>query len=202
MLLDNDFGTLSKDQRQIIERNLISTDRLVRLINTFLDASKIELGDTHFERKPVDMNEVIQSVINELALAAKEKRVSLQYHAPKKAARVLGDETRLHEVVSNLIDNAIKYTPTGGLITVTVTAEGKQCVIRVVDTGMGINPQEVGRLFRKFVRGSGVVRVDVGGSGLGLFIVKKIVEAHGGTVRAESAGEDKGSTFVVELPIA
>ncbi len=200
MLLENDFGKLAKEQRAIVERNLISSDRLVRLINTFLDASKIEIGDTQFTRAPVDMLIIIKSVVSEFALAAKEKHLALTTNLPTKSLAVIGDETRLHEVVSNLVDNAIKYTPVGGRVTVSLRIEAKRVVVRVADTGMGIDPAEVGHLFRKFVRGSGVVRVDVAGSGLGLFIVKKIVAAHGGTVRVESAGEGKGATFVVEIP--
>ncbi len=110
------------------------------------------------------------------------------------------DGEKLKEVISNLVDNAIKYTPEGGL-TLGVSEENNHVNITVTDTGIGIPPGEIPYLFAKFSRGKEINRLNTGGTGLGLYVGKSIVEANHGTIRAESEGEGKGSRFVVELPV-
>ncbi|MFA6573530.1 MAG: HAMP domain-containing sensor histidine kinase, partial [Patescibacteria group bacterium] len=144
---------------------------------------------------------VIQSEVKELRPTTAKKKLKLTFIMPKEKIPTLSvDEDKIKDVVLNLVDNAIKYTEKGG-ITVTVQKKDANVLIIVKDTGVGINPTDAEKLFSKFVRGSGISRLSPDGSGLGLFIARKIVDAHKGKIWAESEGEGKGSAFNVELPV-
>ncbi len=201
MIIDGDFGPIPKSIDTVVKNLFESASRLARLINIFLNVSRIESGRLKLEKKPLQINELIDSVITELINQAKQKNVLLEYKKAKKAPPlILADSDKLREVILNLIDNAIKYTPQGH-IDVKVKIEDKNLKFIVEDTGIGIDSEEVKTLFRKFVRGSGVAQIHTGGSGLGLFIAQKIIKEHGGEVWAESDGKGKGSRFQFVLPV-
>lgn len=201
MMIDGDFGPLPKNINDVIKNLFESAARLARLINIFLNVSRIESGRLKLEKKPIQINELIDSVIIELINQAKQKGVSLEYKRKKKdPPLIMADADKLREVVLNLVDNAIKYTPEGSIV-VTVEADNDELNFKVTDTGIGIKKEEVKTLFRKFVRGSGVAQIHTGGSGLGLFIAQKIIKEHDGQVWAESEGSGKGSIFQFTLPI-
>lgn len=201
MMIDGDFGKLPKNISDVIKNIFESSARLARLINIFLNVSRIESGRLKLEKKPIQINDLIKSVIIELINQAKQKGLKLEYDKKKKAPPlILADPDKLREVVLNLVDNAIKYTPEGSII-ITVDNDKENLNFKVTDTGIGIKQEEVKTLFRKFVRGSGVAQIHTGGSGLGLFIAQKIIKEHNGHVWAESEGQGKGSVFQFTVPI-
>jgi len=154
-----------------------------------------------FNYQQVDMNKMVASVKEELAANAKRKGLILQYRAPTKSVPTLKlDDEKIRQVVMNLVDNGIKYTKHGS---VTVKLEQKENKIRfsVTDSGVGIRPEDMGNLFKKFSRGSGTSLIHTEGTGLGLYVARMMIEAHHGKIWAESAGVGKGSKFCFELPV-
>lgn len=201
MMTDGDFGPLDPKHVEILRNLLAESDRMIRLINQFLNVSKIEAGKFTYEKKPVRLDALVRKQVNELRKAATDKKLKLEFKAPKKSfPETLADPDKLEDVVLNLIDNAIKYTASGE-IEVSLDSTAKDIAFAVKDTGIGIKKRDAGELFSKFMRGSGIAQIHPDGSGLGLFIAKSIVDAHGGKIWAESAGEGKGSTFRFTIPI-
>lgn len=201
MILEGDFGKVPNNISKVLGDLFESASRLARLINIFLNVSRIESGRLKLEKHPLEISEMIESVIKELRNQAEQKGLKLTYKKPKqKLPMVLADSDKLREVILNLIDNSIKYTPKGS-VTTSVEFDDKELRFIVEDTGIGIDPVEAKGLFRKFVRGSGVAQIHTGGSGLGLFIAQKIIKEHGGSVWAESEGKGKGSKFQFVIPL-
>ncbi|MFH1426424.1 MAG: GAF domain-containing sensor histidine kinase [Candidatus Kerfeldbacteria bacterium] len=201
MIDSGDYGKVPKQQDPVIKDILDATQRLIRMVNVFLNVTRIEAGRFVMNYKMVPFFETIESVYKELKPTAEKHGVNLVIK-PSELPEVEVDNDKIKDVILNLIDNAIKYSPNG---TVTVWGDqpdGKHISVHVQDTGVGIAKGEAKNLFSKFVRGSGIARVDPSGSGLGLFIAKKITEEHGGKVWAESEGEGKGSIFSFSIPIS
>ncbi|MBU1118543.1 GAF domain-containing sensor histidine kinase [Patescibacteria group bacterium] len=199
MLMEGDFGKMTDKQKEVIQLNLANIERLVKLIDLFLDVSKIEAGKLVLEEQQCDLVALIDDVVHEFEnQLAIRKHLSLEFKKPKKKSSVLCDEERMHHVIANIVDNAIKYTPEG-TITISLDVEEDKEIVTVKDTGIGIAKDETSRLFEKFVRAEGGYRHNANGSGLGLYIVKKFVEGHGGKVWVKSDGRGKGATFGVEL---
>jgi signal transduction histidine kinase len=195
MISDGDFGAVPPKIGKVVKDLFESAARLARLVNIFLNVSRIESGRLKIEKKPLQIGDMIESVIAELHNESDKKGVKLIYKKPKPALPlVAADADKLREVVLNLIDNSIKYTPKGQ-IEVSAVVENENLHFIVKDTGIGIDPEEAKNLFRKFVRASGAAQIHTGGSGLGLFIAQKIIKEHGGKIWVESAGKEKGSTF-------
>lgn len=202
MVLEGDYGEVSLKIKPVLEGVFQESDRLTRLVNIFLNVSKIESGKFAIERKEVDFTALTKEVINTLKLVAEQKKLELVFNEPKTLLPMLKlDQERIKDVMLNLVDNAIKYTPQGR-IEIFLEKSGEALKVTVKDTGVGIPKGEDRELFKKFVRVSGIAQINTGGSGLGLFIVKKIIEAHGGKVWVESAGKDMGSSFIFTLPMA
>src|SRR3989339_405231 len=199
MLRTGDFGELDKEKKPVIHDLLGASRRLSRLVNIFLNVTRIEAGRFVMNFKKVKMNEIIEAMYKELKPTADKKNVKLTYEKVD-LPEVEVDEDKIKDVVLNLVDNAIKYTPEGS-VAISTTANQRTVRVKVEDTGVGIDKDEAGKLFNKFVRGSDIARVSPNGSGLGLFIAKKVVEGHGGRVWAESDGKGKGSRFYFEIPI-
>lgn len=201
MISDGDFGTVPPKISKVVKDLFESAARLARLVNIFLNVSRIESGRLKIEKKPLQIGDMIESVIAELHNESDKKGVKLIYKKPKPAlALVAADADKLREVVLNLIDNSIKYTPKGQ-IEVSAIVENENMHFKVQDTGIGIDPEEAKNLFRKFVRASGAAQIHTGGSGLGLFIAQKIIKEHGGQIWVESAGKDQGSIFQFVIPM-
>lgn len=201
MMTQGDFGKLKPEHQQILTSLLSESQRMIRLINQFLDVSKIEAGKFTYTKKPSQLEDSIDTVVRELTKNATDKKLQLVWKRPAKllpAAMV--DADKMADVILNLIDNAIKYT-TEGSITVSAAAEDGSIHVRVKDTGVGIKPGDAGQLFNKFVRGSGIAKIQPGGTGLGLFIAKSVIDSHGGKIWVESEGEGQGSTFQFTVPI-
>ncbi|HVV52401.1 MAG TPA: hybrid sensor histidine kinase/response regulator, partial [Polyangia bacterium] len=176
------------------------TDRLVRVVDDLMDVSRLSAGKLTLRRTNVDLVALVHRSIHDLA----ERRLLDRHrHELRLAAtRVSGDGPRLEQIVSNLLMNAIRYTPPGGTIGIALEPEGGEAVLRVRDTGVGIAPELLPRIFDLFVQSDrGLERRD-GGLGVGLSIARDLVEAHGGRIEAHSAGPDRGTEFVVRLPLA
>jgi two-component system sensor histidine kinase SenX3 len=177
------------------------TERFSQLINDLLDLARLESQERVENPVLVDVRSILMSVLADMRRVARKKNITLQWKRFGKAAQytVYGDETQLTSMFTNLVDNAVKYTPSGGRVEVTGGSEGSEIVIRVSDTGIGIPEGKLPRIFERFYRVDKARSKETGGTGLGLSIVKHVAENHGGRVTVESAlGE--GSTFAVYLP--
>lgn len=199
MITDGDYGEVNPEQKPVLKDSLEATKRLIRMVNIFLNATRIEAGRFILNYSNVPFHESIEAVYKELKPTADAKKVTLTYEK-SELPNVDVDPDKIKDVILNLIDNAIKYSPEGA-VKVWGTSDKKNVHVYVKDTGVGIPKDEAPNLFNKFTRGSGIARVEPNGSGLGLFIAKKIVEEHGGRIWVESEGEGKGSTFQFEIPI-
>ena len=187
----------SERERTVIERQVT---HLTRLVDDLLDVSRIARGKVELKEEIVEIAEIVAKAI-EIASPLLEQRIHrVDVHVQRHDLTVKGDATRLSQVISNLLTNAAKYTPPGGRITIRTEPEDGQVVVRVRDTGMGIAPEVLPRVFDLFVQERQAIDRSQGGLGLGLTIVRNLVERHGGTVSASSEGPGKGSEFVVRLP--
>jgi signal transduction histidine kinase len=193
----------SPDPAQL-ERGLDKVDRnakaLRQIVEDLLDFSRTTRGELRVQRSPLDMREVASSAVEAIAVLAQQKQISLTVvDADADTCFVLGDAMRLQQVTTNLLTNAIKFTPAGGHVTLRQWQEGTSVVMSVQDTGIGIRADLLDAVFDPFRR---LEPHGTLGLGLGLAIVRQVVEAHDGTVTAHSAGEGRGATFTVRLPAA
>jgi PAS domain S-box-containing protein len=181
----------------IVDRN---TAALARLVDDILDISSITMGRFRLENAPVELPPVIQSAVDAVRHAATAKGIDLAVTTDPGVRPVAGDAGRLQQVVWNLLANAVKFTPPGGRVEVTLAPSGSDAEIRVRDNGEGIAPEFVPYVFDRFSQQDATTTRQHGGLGMGLAIVRHLVELHGGTVHAESAGRGHGATFVVRIP--
>lgn len=170
------------------------SERLARLIDDLLDLSKIESGKLKLTLKPCALKPIIKRVVSSLNKQSKNKSIRIQIDIPKDISGILADEARIAQVLLNLIDNAIKYTENKGLITISAKEKDVFVQIDVIDTGIGIQEQDIPRLFERFYRVDKARSRELGGTGLGLSIVKHIVHAHNGEIFVQSV-LGHGSTF-------
>jgi len=180
-----------------LERNARA---LVTLIDDLLDMSRVITGKFKLNPKPVDLIAIAESVISAEMLAAQAKNIRIVTEFEPGAGPIYGDTTRLQQIFWNLLSNAIKFTPRNGRVKVTVRSEGTRIVVRVSDTGVGIEAKFLPHVFERFRQQDSGMDRSYGGLGLGLSIVKHLVELHGGSVEAQSPGVGRGSTFSVSLP--
>ncbi len=176
-------------------------DRLQRLVNDLQELSRVEAGTFELNRQAVTITELIGQTVARLRPQFEEKDVALNLNMPDRLPPVWADEDRLSQVLLNLIGNALQYTPPSGVVTITSRVDTTQLVVTVTDTGLGIAPEHLPHLFTRFYRVDKSRSRAGGGSGIGLTIAKHLVEAHGGTIRAESEGEGNGSKFGFSLPL-
>jgi PAS domain S-box-containing protein len=190
-----DFARL----RAIVERQV---QNMVHLIDDLLDIARVERGKIDLQLQRVELTDCAQRAIETCMPMMRERGHTLQTTLPAEGTTVEADPLRLEEIVVNLLTNAAKYTPRGGAIRLTVARDGDCAVLRVQDSGVGIEPNLLDRVFDLFVQGEQGLDRSLGGLGIGLTLVRKLVEMHGGTVYAWSEGRGKGSEFVVNLPLA
>jgi PAS domain S-box-containing protein len=184
---------------QIIERN---AEAQAKLIEDLLDVSRIITGKLKMDFQPVPFAPIVENVVSELLPAASAKKLEVDLAVDPDAGPILGDPTRLQQIVTNIFANAVKFTPERGRISVRLGRIDSHARLRISDTGAGISPNVLPHIFERFKQAdSSNVRVH-GGLGLGLAIVHHLVQQHAGVVRAESAGEGQGSTFIVDFPLA
>ncbi len=192
--------TLDQQQREALETIVRHTDNLVAMINSLLDFSEIEAdGRLKLLPRPVQLADLVREIAEDWQPQMVEKSLAFRIEAPTDLPRVSADARRLRWAIINLVRNAWQYTPTGGSVTLRLSARDNKVILDVVDTGIGISPEDQQRLFRRFYRVTEATYGEVRGVGLGLYVTKAIVEAHGGEVRVASR-KGAGSTFSVILP--
>jgi PAS domain S-box-containing protein len=195
-------GTLAGDRRdRAIDAIYSNAMRQTRLIDELLDLARIMSGKLQVERSAVDFPALLRSAVDVIQPSADGKRIRLTVDAADAPQVFYGDQARLQQVLANLLSNAIKFTPDGGGVGISLRRTGSGVTLTVTDSGEGIPHEFLPFIFDPFRQVDQLTTRRHGGLGLGLSIVRLLVEAHGGTVRAESAGPDKGATFIVELPV-
>ncbi len=200
MLLDGDLGPISQGQRDILEKTYQSNERMIALINDLLNLARIEEGKYVLNLAPTDMIKICQSVIDPSEEAFKNKGIKFSFNKPaKKVIQVSVDEEKLKLVIQNLLDNALKYTPRNGEVSLSLKETINGVRVEVKDTGMGIAEREQKRVFSKFFRTNEAVLTEPAGSGLGLYMAKNIIEGHGGEIGFVSRA-GKGTTLYFVLP--
>jgi signal transduction histidine kinase len=203
MALNRSDIPLSEKLKKYLQRTLVSTERLINLVNDMLNVSRIESGRIEIAPTAFDLSNLIGEVLIEIDAKAKEKNLNIKLEGAN-IPRVFADENKIHQVLLNLLGNALKFTPANGSIKVDLFSDGQVVEVAVVDSGVGISKENLARLFKKFSRldNSYIAASSSGGTGLGLFICKSLVELMHGKIWVESQGEGKGSTFKFTLPIA
>ena len=178
--------------------------RLRFLVDNLIDISRIEYGKLKLNKENMNLGNVIKDVISELMYLVKARKLNIQTSLPKDLSLKL-DKIRIEQVIMNLFSNAIKNTPPGGKITIDLEKVNNSVVFSIKDTGIGLTRKEMDLLFTRFGKlersGEGFEYIDIQGTGLGLYITKEIIDLHKGEIRAESSGRNKGSNFVVKLPL-
>lgn len=199
MLLDEDVGQLNEKQREFLKRGLETNERMVTLVSDLLNVNRIEEGRFGYEFKKGDLVQFLKQTAEGRAPVLEERNIQLKNNFHSEHEEILFDPEKLSLALTNILDNAIKYTPPGGNIELATINEGNKIQISIKDSGVGIPERQKERLFSKFFRGTNVVRMQTEGSGLGLFITKNIIMAHGGSIRIESE-EGLGTTVYISLP--
>jgi len=171
------------------------------LVNEFLDISQFQVGKKILKIEKVDIQKLIKEIIEEFKMEAEKKGIYLRIEKLNRISMIKADYAKLREAIYNIVDNGIKYTEKGG-ITISLEMGNKKLKIMIKDTGIGIGKKEINTLFEKtFERSKGAQKLYTLGRGIGLYISSNIIKAHNGKIRAESSGENSGSTFHIELPV-
>ena len=200
LILEESFGKLPEGAKEAVRRIADSSQQMVYSVEDFLNVSRIEQGRIKFEPVLLDMKESVQKIVHELTPVAAQKGVALTYDFDKNTKYLVkADEGKIRQVVANLIDNSIKYTPRGSVHVGIDKKSDNKVLVSIVDTGVGMSKETLSRLFGKYVRAENASRTNVGGTGLGLYVAKSFIELHDGRIWAESKGEGKGSCFFIEL---
>jgi len=217
MLLEGSFGPVEDKAREAIDRVYESSLKLVTVIEDFLNITRIELGRMKYELSVFDLGQLTQTVVKDQEPNVKKRGLTIEFQDGTGNHQISADSGKVTQVVSNIIDNSIKYTPNGGVkIKVEnvpagkskansprgskATLRGENVRITVSDSGVGIPKEVLPKLFEKFVRADDAGKTNISGTGLGLYVAKQIVEGLGGKIWAESEGKNKGSTFFIEFP--
>jgi signal transduction histidine kinase len=201
MVLEGDAGKISKAQHQLLNEAFLSSENMVRLINDFLNVSRIQTGKFVLDRVPTDFSVLVEQEMATLQPNAAARGMKLIYKKPKDFPVLNIDESKFRQVVMNFADNAIYYSHEDSKIDVKLSVEGKDVVFTVKDTGIGVPKSERDHLFSKFFRATNAKKQRPDGTGVGIYLAKKVVDAHGGQIIFEST-EGNGSTFGFRLPIA
>ena len=195
------LGELSPEQRNMVRMMERNAQSLIELVNDLLDASKLGSGSLRLDPISIDLRVVIDELRETMEPLAKEKSIELEICLPAELPPVRADHAKLHRILLNLLSNAVKFTPRGGKVNVSAEQDGELMRISVSDTGIGIAPEDVARLFDKYEQARNRATRGEKGTGLGLYITKQLVELHGGQILVDSK-PGEGSTFTFTLPIA
>jgi signal transduction histidine kinase len=199
MLLDGDKGEISKEIKDLLQKIMIAGNDVTTLLTEYLDKSKIELGQLEYVPTKFDVKNVVNEVLAIFQIHAEQKglKITKSIRSVHKFT-VYADQAKLKEVLINILDNAIKYTPKGS-VSISLKSEHGYATIRIADTGVGIDKEIMPSLFKEFSRAD-LQKVNILGSGIGLYLAKKFTEAQQGKIWAESEGKNKGAQFYIQLP--
>jgi len=201
MLLDGEMGEMTKEQKEAVEKTYKTNEKMIRLVDDLLNVAQIEEGKYLSRLVLSDIEEVIQSVINFYGERIKQKNLKFKFQKSKeKLPQVMLDEEKMIIAVKDILDNAIRYTPVGGRITISIRMRIEEIEIQIQDTGLGIPRNQQNQVFTKFFRAANIKKIDTEGTGLGLYISKNIIEAHGGRIWFKSE-KGKGSIFYFTIPV-
>jgi signal transduction histidine kinase len=199
MVLEGDVGPVTKKEREMIQTAFDSAERMVFLIADLLNVSRLQSGKFVIENKPTDLSKMLEGEVNQLQETARNHHLTLTYKKPARFPMANLDDTKIRQVVMNFLDNAIYYTPSGGSIEVALEATPDSLNYTVTDNGLGVPKAEQHHLFSKFYRAGNARKMRPDGTGLGLFMAKKVIVAQGGAIIFKST-EGKGSTFGFSFP--
>jgi two-component system sensor histidine kinase VicK len=200
LMIEGSLGKITEKQKNFLDQSMHATKKMVSLVSELLSISRLEERKITLNFAPTNIVDVIDSTISELEpLAARNSIHLISKISRKSIPLVVIDGEKISQVMQNIIDNAIKYTPKKGTVQIDITVETDNLVISVSDNGIGIPKDDLPKLFQRFFRSSNTLSLDSKGTGLGLYIAKVIVERHQGKIWAEST-ENKGSTFYIALP--
>jgi heavy metal sensor kinase len=188
-----------EEYQRILKSALEEIDRVARLVEGLLLLARAEAGVLRMDLQPADLAQLVEDVYAQVKVLAETRNISL-FLGRMEPLSIQGDYERLRRVLLNLADNAIKYTPPGGRVTISLQREGEWAFLQVTDTGIGLSPEDRERIFQRFYRSAEARSRSEGGAGLGLCIARSIVEAHGGKIQVKSS-PGLGSTFAVLLPL-
>lgn len=202
LFLNGDFGKLTKDQKSFLKKAEDNNNHMINIINDMLDVDRIESGRVKYSISEVQVEDLVDSILLELYPKILAKKITLKVSRPKDfLPKVSIDKDKVHEAFENILENAIKYSKANGEIGVDYKVEDKSITLAFRDTGIGIPKDQQYKVFDKFFRAANALKVETDGTGLGLFIVKKIIENNGGKIWFESS-ENVGTTFYITLPIS
>ena len=202
VILEGDIGEISGKQKDYLDKVYKSNEKLIMLVGDLLNLSRIESGRIVYNFNPIFAVAFTENIVEELRPKAVAKHLTMKFNkqANDNSFVIYGDKNNLAQAIFNIIDNGIRYTEQGG-IEVNLTVNNKDATWKIHDTGAGINEEEKKNLFQKMKRGERISRIYTEGTGLGLYVAKRIIDAHNGSIWAESEGIGKGSTFYVKIPI-
>lgn len=199
MLLEGDAGKLKPSQKKLLSEAFVSSEQMVNLIGDYLNVSRIQTGKFIIDSAETDLVKIIKQEAKRLTVSARMRGIKIDVHLPPDAVKVVADEAKLRQVISNFIDNAIFYSPEKSTITVRLAETKKTATIRITDRGIGVPLAEQPKLFKKFFRASNARKHRPDGNGIGLFLAKQIIDGHHGQIIFSSV-PGKGSTFGFSLP--
>lgn len=201
LLLEGDFGEISERVRKAVKTIFQSTESMVVLVNDYLDVSRIEQGKMKYDFTTFNLKDLLDTAIQEIRPMVEAAHLNISFRCDDKVDyRVHADMGKLKQVILNILDNGVKYTHEGGImVTLTRKTNDRKLIISIVDTGVGIPEEVIPHLFEKFSRAPDASKVNILGTGLGLYVAKKFIEAHQGHIWVNSQGKGKGSQFYIEL---
>jgi signal transduction histidine kinase len=199
--LENLLDGIEEPNPETLAVMLNQSERLGRLVEEVLDLSRLESGDVPLARDAIDLEPLVSEVVSEIQVVSADRRVSVDSEVPPGLPPALADRNRVHQVLFNLLDNAVRFTPEGGRVGISAVRHNGCVQVRVSDTGVGIPQEHLPRLFERFYRVDSARSRGDGGTGIGLAIARSVIEAHGGRIWAEST-PGRGSVFAFELPVA
>lgn len=200
MILDGDVGELTVEQRELLNKGYLSNERIIKLVNDLLNVSRIEEGKFGFNFEKADFQEVLSAAISNIESLVAKNHQELMIKKPSKLPKIFLDKERMIMVIQNLLSNAIKYTPEYGKISMIVEVDKQYLHVKINDQGVGVPAKDQPKLFSKFFRAANVVKLETEGTGLGLFMVKNIIEKHNGRVSLKSE-EGKGTEVAFYIPL-
>lgn len=201
MILEGDYGKIPQKIKEPLYRSLRSSQAMGLLINDYLDATQIDRGDMEYMITKLDLTKMLNDILEEFSLVARKASLELTFKKPKDDVMIMADKNKIRQIITNVIDNAIKYT-LKGKVNITLDKIKDKAIISVKDTGIGIDEEKANEIFNKFARSPEAIKINVVGTGLGLFVAKTMIEAQDGNIWVNSNGLGKGSTFYISIPIA